>query len=96
MEPTDTQAKETKEPYNTSGPVHAHGMKVWVERDLCIGAATCVAVAPLTFTLDDEAKAIILETIQTDTVENIIDAAKSCPVQAIIIEDEHGKRIYPS
>ena len=79
----------------TSGPVKVRKLKAWVDRDLCIGAATCIAVAPKTFVLDSEAKAIFLDTTITDTDENIIEAAKACPVAAIIIEDENGNRIFP-
>ncbi|OGK18480.1 hypothetical protein A2866_00710 [Candidatus Roizmanbacteria bacterium RIFCSPHIGHO2_01_FULL_39_8] len=67
-----------------------------VDRDLCIGAATCVAIAPQTFVLDSEAKAIILATADNDPDNVIIDAAKGCPVAAIIIEDETGKKIFPA
>jgi ferredoxin len=67
-----------------------------VDRDLCIGAATCVAIAPQTFVLDSEAKAIILATTDNDPDNVIIDAAKGCPVAAIIIEDETGKKIFPA
>lgn len=78
-----------------SGPVIIKKYKVWVDRDLCIGAATCVAVAPKTFVLDGEAKAIILESATEDEINTIIDAAKACPVAAIIIEDENGNRVFP-
>ena len=88
----DQKLKDVKNP---SGPVTVHNYKVWVDRNLCIGAATCVAIAPKTFILDSEAKAIILETADQDTIETIIDGAKSCPVSAIIIEDEKGNRIFP-
>lgn len=84
-----------KDPKNPSGPVKVHNYTVWVDRNLCIGAATCIAVAPNTFKLDNEAKAVILETSDQDTIETIIDAAKSCPVAAVIIEDEKGNRIFP-
>ena len=70
-------------------------MKIWVDRDLCIGAATCVAVAPKTFVLDSEAKAIILKSVDEDADQTIVDAAKSCPVAAIIIKDEKGNKIFP-
>ena len=30
--------------------------KIYVDRDLCIGAASCVAIAPGVFALDDENK----------------------------------------
>ncbi|MDO8657317.1 MAG: ferredoxin, partial [Candidatus Levybacteria bacterium] len=73
--------------------------KVKVDRDLCIGAGSCVAVAPKVFELDGDGKAIILKKDGTknetsnfsdyaeidDTEENILNAAKSCPVNAIII-----------
>lgn len=68
---------------------------MWIDRNLCIGAATCVAVAPKAWALDDEAKAIILDTAEQETDETLIEAAKSCPVMAIFIADENGKQIYP-
>ena len=83
--------------------------KVKVDRDLCIGAGSCVAVAPKVFELDAEGKAIILKKDGTknetsdfssyeeidDTEENILNAARSCPVNAIIIieVDDQGKEI---
>lgn len=80
---------------NPSGPVLANNLKVWVDRNLCIGAATCVAVAPKTFNLDSEAKAVILSTIKEDTPETVIEAAKACPVMAVFVEDDKGNRIFP-
>lgn len=66
-----------------------------IDRGLCIGAATCVALAPKAWALDDEAKAIILDTADQETDENLLEAAKGCPVMAIIITDENGKQVYP-
>lgn len=83
------------DPSNPSGPARVRKLKIKVDRDLCIGAATCAAIAAHTFHLDAEAKAVILETAEQDTDEAIIDAAKGCPVAAIIIEDENGNKIYP-
>lgn len=79
----------------SSGPVKVGKLTVTVDRNLCIGAATCVAVAPKTFALDNEAKAIILDTATQDSEQTIIDGAKACPVAAIIITDESGKQIFP-
>lgn len=84
-----------KDPANPSGPVSYRKYKMWVDRDLCIGAATCIAIAPNTYMLDSEAKAIILDTIEQDSDEIILDSARGCPVAAIIIEDEKGNRVYP-
>lgn len=78
-----------------SGPVKTRGYKVYVDRSLCIGAATCIAISEKTFALDTEAKAVILKTADEEKIETIIDAAKACPVAAIIIEDEKGNRIFP-
>ncbi len=68
--------------------------KIKILRDICIGAASCVAISPRVFQLDNEAKAYIVDA-NGDTDENILAAAQSCPVNAIIIEDENGKQIWP-
>lgn len=70
--------------------------KVKVIRDLCIGAASCIAVSPNIFKLDGENKAVILEQGQ-DVPENILMAAQSCPTKAIIIIDtETNKQVWPA
>lgn len=70
--------------------------QVKVIRDLCIGAASCVAVSPDTFELDGENKALVKKE-STDTPENILMAAQSCPTKAIIIIDtETGKQVWPN
>lgn len=68
--------------------------KITVDRDLCIGAAPCVTVAPGVFQLDDENKAYVVDPNGADA-ETILLAAQACPVQAIILEDENGTQIYP-
>ena len=89
----DPKLRDEKSP---SGPITLKsGYKIWVDRNLCIGAATCIAVSPKAYVLDKEAKAVILDTIDEDTIENIIESAKACPVVAIIIEDEKGNRVFP-
>ena len=82
-------------------------LKVKVDRSLCIGAASCIAVAPDTFELDSEGKAVIKKkdgSMTSDFVNysdindnetNIMNASKSCPVNAIIIVevDDKGNEI---
>lgn len=69
--------------------------KIAVDRNLCIGAASCVALAMKTFALDSENKAVILEG-EGDPPEMIKLAAESCPTKAIILEDaETGEQEYP-
>lgn len=81
--------------------------KVKVDRDLCIGAGSCVAVAPKIYELDGEGKAVFLKKDGTKTSdftayedldgteEEHLVAAKSCPVNAIIIVevDDAGNEI---
>ncbi len=66
-----------------------------IDRNLCIGAATCVALAPKAYTLDSEAKAVFLETAAEENDESLLAAARGCPVMAIIVKDETGKQIFP-
>ena len=66
-----------------------------IDRDLCIGAATCTAIAPQTFNLDNEAKAIIIESAGADDDEAVLEGAKACPVAAIQLVDGAGKQVFP-
>ena len=66
-----------------------------IDQDLCIGAATCIAIAPKAWSLNDEAKAFILDTADSETDETLIEAAKACPVMAIFITDENGTQVFP-
>ena len=82
-------------------------MRVKVDRDLCIGAASCIALLPEVFELDEEAKAVIKRLTgdkNSDWAEGkelsadakmVLEAARSCPTNAIIIEGDDGKQLYP-
>lgn len=68
--------------------------KIIVDRDLCIGAASCVAVSAITYKLDDENKAVVIDpNVASD--EELMMAAQSCPTKAILLIDKDGKQIYP-
>lgn len=85
-------------------------LRIVVDPDLCIGAASCVTIAPETFQLNVENKAEVLDhgreigeptyerTIEATEEEKdtIILAAQSCPTLAITIFDESGTQLYPS
>lgn len=84
--------------------------KIVVDRDLCIGAASCVIAAEGVFELDGENKAVVklkdgarnsgpaekrnLEQGDIDD-EALIAAAQSCPTKAILLFAEDGTQIYP-
>ena len=83
--------------------------KITVNRDLCIGAASCILAANTVFEFDAENKATIILGSgksagpveksqlkdQNVTDDTLIKSAKSCPTRAIILEDEDGKQVYP-
>ena len=80
-----------------------------VDPDLCIGAASCVAVDASSFELNEENKAFVLDhgqapeapkyerTIEVtqEELDRALLAAQSCPVLAVIITDQSGKQLYP-
>jgi ferredoxin len=68
--------------------------KIVIDRDLCIGAASCIAVSAETFELDDESKAVAKGPDAADD-DKLIMAAQSCPTKAILLFDKDGKRIFP-
>lgn len=81
-----------------------------VDRDLCIGAASCVAVYPEIFALDEESKAVILKKDGSQTSDHtsvdllacgeidddqLLLSAQSCPTAAIFLYGEDGTQLYP-
>lgn len=81
-----------------------------VDRDLCIGAASCIVVYPEVFALDDENKAVIMQKGDVRTSEKtdvdllevsavdddtLLLAAQSCPTLAIFLYDEQGIQVFP-
>ena len=84
-------------------------LRIKVDSDLCIGAASCVTIDPATFQLNAENKAEVLDhgqvidgpsyerviEVTEDEKENVLLAAQSCPTLAIFIFDEEGTQLYP-
>ena len=89
QEPTENQENP---PVSDKKPIKIG--KIVVDRNLCIGAASCIAVAPGVFELDSENKAVVYNDKGADD-ETILLAAKSCPTQAILVFDEDGNQIFP-
>ena len=69
-------------------------MKVKVDRELCTGVGNCVALAPKIFKLDQQNKAVASDGSAVDD-QVLWDAAQSCPENAIILEDDEGRQLYP-
>lgn len=69
-------------------------LKIKVIKSTCISAAVCVIQAPNTFDLDDDGIAYVKEGTWDDATA-IIQAAKACPILAVIVEDQDGKQLWP-
>lgn len=89
----DNEKTENIKP--TSGPLtRSDGVTIKVDRDACIGAGSCSVIAALTFELDEEQKAVIINPDGND-LDTVLQAAQSCPTDAIIITDKDGKQLWP-
>lgn len=70
------------------------GLRLEIDRDLCVGFGDCVDVAPEAFELDDENVAVF--TAPEDTPrEELLRACRACPVDAITARDEDGEILAP-
>ena len=64
------------------------------DRSKCIGAASCVSIAPDTWELDSEGLAVQKKkTFTEEELDKQVKAAKACPTHAIEIYDENNKKI---
>jgi ferredoxin len=70
------------------------GLRVRIDRNLCVGFGDCVEGAPEAFVLDDEGLAVFRT---PDSVERarFLAACDACPVDAITVWDETGAQVVP-
>lgn len=67
---------------------------VSIDQGRCIGAGNCVNIAPDAFQLDEERIAYIVDPACVDD-DTLIEAAQSCPTDAIYLDTEDGEPVYP-
>lgn len=85
---------KTNEPLADSPRKTGKIRRVVVDRSACIGARSCVLVGAKTFAMDDGNLAYIVDPDAEDD-DTVKLAAQSCPVLAIHLYDEDGKKIFP-
>ncbi len=74
-----------------------------IDHDLCMGASSCVELAPEIFRLDWSKRKSMFDPAPLEKIsdavpdpELVFRAAQSCPYRAIILEDEaEGERVFP-
>jgi ferredoxin len=57
-----------------------------VNKEVCIGCGSCVAICPEVFKMGDDGKAEVLAGDFSGMDEKITQAKDACPVQAISVE----------
>lgn len=63
-------------------------MKATIDRDECTGCELCTMICPEVFEMDDEGIAIVIaDPIPADAEDDAEEAAESCPVECICIEE---------
>lgn len=67
---------------------------IHIDRTLCVGFGDCVDMAPVVFQLDDEDIAIF-DLRGEITRDALLEACRSCPVDAITVWDEDHRQIVP-
>jgi ferredoxin len=73
----------------------AKQLRITVNHNKCVGNAMCVTFAPQTFALNDNRQSAVVDP-GGDPELMILEAAESCPVSAITVEDaETGERVFP-
>lgn len=70
-------------------------LTVRIDRNLCVGFGDCIDVAPAAFALDDEDVAVFLDTVDGVEREELMEACRACPVDALTVLDPDGRALVP-
>jgi ferredoxin len=72
----------------------ASGLRITIDRTLCVGFGDCVDAAPEAFALAEDGIVVFVAPEQV-TREQLIAACACCPVDALTVHDERGARVVP-
>ena len=70
------------------------GLRIRIDRDLCVGFGDCVKLAPEAFNLDADGLAVFVEPDRIEPAP-LLAACDACPVDAITVWDDAGVQIVP-
>ena len=71
------------------------GLRVQIDRDLCVGFGDCVTEASEAFRLDEEDIAVFGSAPDSVERDQLLRACEVCPVDALTVWDTDGKQIVP-
>lgn len=71
-----------------------HGLRVAIDRTLCVGFGDCITEARGAFRLDEEGIAVF-DAPAGVPPEALLRACRACPVDAITVHDPEGRRLVP-
>lgn len=71
-------------------------LKVTIDPDRCVGYGRCAAIGAGVFMIDEDTGKAVADEADIANAEprTVFAAARSCPTQAIVIE-QFGRRLYP-
>jgi ferredoxin len=70
------------------------GLRVRIDRTLCVGFGDCVKASPEAFALDEDDVAIFAAP-DSVTREDLLRACASCPVDALTVWGEDDQQLVP-
>jgi ferredoxin len=70
------------------------GLRIRIDRGLCVGFGDCLELAPEAFELDAENVAIFLRPERVER-ERLLAACDACPVDALTVWDAAGAQLVP-
>lgn len=95
MSDSDPPAPPPRNKRRKPRPVYISALDIEVVRRQCTGVMTCMEQASRTFDLDEDAVAIVINP-NGNSDDDILAAAKSCPMDAIVLRKKGtGEQIWP-
>ena len=71
-----------------------HGLRVRIDRSLCVGFGDCITEAAAAFRLDDEGVVVFVDPEQVER-DRLLRACDACPVDALTVWDGVGRQLVP-
>lgn len=71
------------------------GLTVLIDRLICVGFEDCVTAAPNGFEMDGDGVAVFAPGASTLESQTVLEAARACPVDAIVVLSADGTQLHP-